>query len=132
LRNDVEKFGDDVEDQDPSHPRWVDFPTVQSYELSSLKIHKETSLYDVPSAIHPGVDAVASEHADCRPSCPSPSCASLLACARTVCCPFLIPFDVKKINGARRKCQSITLVDKPVQITTGLFFKFTSVREAMT
>ena len=29
LRNDVEKFGDDVEDQDPSHPRWVDFPTTQ-------------------------------------------------------------------------------------------------------
>lgn len=85
LRSGVES-DDEVEDQDLNHPRLVDFLIVRSYdELSILEIRKGTSLYDVPSAIHPGADGVASGHAGCRPSCPSPSCASLPACARTVC-----------------------------------------------
>lgn len=100
MRND-EDSDDDVEDRGPGHPRRVDFPIAQSHALSNSEIRKGTSPYDDPSAIHLDADAVASEHVG--PSYPSPSCASLPACARTVCCPFLILFDVKKINGARRE-----------------------------
>lgn len=99
MRSDVEKSDDDVEDRGQGHSRWVDFLIALSYELLSPETRKGTSPCGDPSAIHPGADAVASGHAGCRPSCPSPSCASLPACARTVCCPFLVLFDVKKING---------------------------------
>lgn len=108
MRSDVERPGDDVVDQDLNHSRWVGFLIARSYELSIPEIRKGTSPCDGPSVIHPGADAVASGHAGCRPSCPSPSCASLpAACARTVCCPFVVLFDVEKINGARRECQSV-------------------------